>query len=165
MDRELNIPLTNGRFATSQHEEPHVKRSIPFIHETDNASNWLPVHPRDVASDNSHIDLTSSASEIAVPSTGEQEDDVEEDLLRAQLLMSLARKRKEKENAEVSGIYVYYAPLVRVGEQTFLHFSAKTGTQEDSRSPWKRKPRARVFLDICVTCRYGIFSILIFCTS
>ena len=107
MDRELNVPLTNGRFATSHYKEPHIESSIPFIDEMSHASNWLPVYPRDVTSDNSHIDLISSASEVAVPSTGEQEDDVEEDLLRAQLLMSLARKRKEKENAEVSGIHTF----------------------------------------------------------
>ena len=107
MDRERNIPLTNGRFATSHYEEPHVESSIPFIDDANHASTCLPVCPRDVASDNSHIDLTSSPSELAAPSTGEQEDDVEEDLLRAQLLMSLARKRKEKENAEVSGLYVH----------------------------------------------------------
>ena len=77
---------------------------MPYMDVTPPACTELPIQAPDVASDHSHTDVTSSASEAAVPYTIEQEDDVEEDLLRAQLLMSLAQKRKEKEEAEVSGI-------------------------------------------------------------
>lgn len=77
---------------------------MPYLDVAQPVFMTLPVDSPDVTSNHSHVNLMNSASEVAMPSGGEEDDDVEEDLLRAQLLMSLARKRKEKEDAEVSEI-------------------------------------------------------------
>ena len=95
----------NGGFFAS-HQGAQVDHAMRY---TDVAQPMSTIRPSDLpAYSQSHVDLMTSASEIAVPPVGEEEEeeDVEEDLLRAQLLMSLAQKRKEKEDAEVGGAHV-----------------------------------------------------------
>ena len=100
---EPYIPHMNGGYFAS-HQEAQVGHAMPYTDMTQPISTMRPSDLPDVAYSQSHVDLMTSASEIAVPPVGEEEEDVEEDLLRAQLLMSLAQKRKEKEDAEVGGV-------------------------------------------------------------
>jgi len=99
------MPQVNGGFFAS-HQDAQVEHAMPYADVAQPISTIRPSDIPDVAYSQSHVDLMTSASEIAVPPVGEEEEDVEEDLLRAQLLMSLAQKRKEKEDAEVGGVCV-----------------------------------------------------------